>query len=75
MSDVGLWSLCSAHAKGKVSGSWSFPYSGKVAVKKAGSSFMVTGPVHGPGDQTFQLSCTYADVTADGARLTAYGIV
>lgn len=76
MDDVALWSLCADHAKGEVmSDDWSFPYSDDVEVTGKGTTWTVTGPANGPMDQTFKLSCTYTDVTADGARLKSYSLV
>jgi hypothetical protein len=71
---VSLWSLCTEHARGKVSGDWSFPYSDGVKVTLHGKAWTVSGPVDGPASQTFTLSCTYANVTADGATLKDYNL-
>lgn len=75
MDAVDLWSLCAGHAEDQVSGDWSFPYSSDVAVTGRKATWTVTGPVNGPADQTFELSCTYTDVTSDSARLKTYNLL
>lgn len=72
-----LWSLCSEHARGQVVGDdWRFPYSGKVkATEQRGGQVQVTGPIRGPMDQTFTLTCVYRDVTAKGATLVNYTLL
>lgn len=71
---VALWSLCSAHAKGEVSGDWRFGYPADAKVRAVGKAYRITGSVTGPMDQTFALACTYKDVDAEGATMTAYSL-